>query len=225
MNPTKFTLAAIGLAAVLSMAAPASAQIAGASIVGVTTAESIQLAYGWSAKKSILGKSVYNEAGQKVGKVEDLIVAPQNNVSYLIVGAGGFAGIGRHSVAIPVNQVDERNGRLVMPGATKEAVKQMPAFEYAKDTARRDQFIATAEKDITQARVRLVEVQKKAGEAATEVKGRLDAQAVALEADVKSVEAKLGDMKRASASRWHDFEAEVRLALGRMQKSFESAKG
>lgn len=225
MYKTKLTLAAIGLAAALGMAAPASAQIAGSSIVGVTTAESIQLAYGWSVRKSILGKSVYNEAGQKVGKVEDLIVAPQNNVSYLIVGAGGFAGIGRHNVAVPVNQVDERSGRLVMPGATKEAVRQMPAFEYARDTARRDQFIATAEKDIAQARARLGEVQTKAGGAAADVKGKLDAQALALEADVKAVEARLGDMKRASATRWHDFEAEVRLALGRLHKSFESAKG
>jgi sporulation protein YlmC with PRC-barrel domain len=225
MRNNRFALATLGLALALSISAPASAQIAGASVVGVTVAESVQLAYGWSAKKSMLGKTVYNDAGQKVGKVQDLIVSPQKNVSYLIIGAGGFAGIGRHDVAIPFSQIQERGGRLVMPGATQEAVKQMPAFAYAKDNARRDQFIAVTEQDIAQARIQLADVQKKAAEASADMKVKLDAQVATLEADVKAVETKLDEMKRASVSRWRDFEGEVGIAMDRMHKAFDAAKG
>lgn len=224
MTHSKFILTSIGLAAAMSIGAPAFAQIAGSSVVGVTTAESVELAYGWSAKKSILGKSIYNEAGQKIGKVEDVIVSPQKSISYAIVGAGGFAGIGRHDVAIPFSQIQQRGGKLVMAGATKDAIKQMPVFEYAKDTGRRDEFITASEKDIAQARVKLNDLQKKSGAAAADAKVKLDAQASALDADVKSADLKLGDMKHAGANRWREFEGDVRTAIDRMHKSIDAAK-
>jgi hypothetical protein len=69
---------------------------------------------------------------QKVGTIDDLIIAPDTTVSFAIVGAGGFAGLGKHDVAIPMNQFTEQNGRIILVGATKEAIKALPKFEYAK---------------------------------------------------------------------------------------------
>ncbi len=67
-------------------------------------------------------------------KVEEFIVRPDATLSYAIVDVGGFLKIGAHRVAIPVNQFSEvRQGRLVLPGATKDALKQMPEFRYAKN--------------------------------------------------------------------------------------------
>ncbi|MFG3757401.1 PRC-barrel domain-containing protein, partial [Klebsiella pneumoniae] len=81
---------------------------------------------GVSVKKQVLGKAVYNEANEKIGNVQDLIVAPENAVSFAIVGAGGFVGVGRHDVAIPVNQFHYDQGRIVLPSATKDAIKALP---------------------------------------------------------------------------------------------------
>jgi len=53
-------------------------------------------------------------------------------LSFVIVGAGGFVGVGKHDVAIPVNQLKQQDGKLVLPGATKEAIKTLPKFEYPK---------------------------------------------------------------------------------------------
>jgi hypothetical protein len=64
--------------------------------------------------------------------VNDLIIAPDKAVSYAIIGAGGFLGMGKHDVAIRVNNFKLVGGKITLPGATKEAVKAMPAFEYAK---------------------------------------------------------------------------------------------
>ena len=98
----------------------AGAQVAGSSTtIGVTITEASQLALGWSVKKGILGKTVYNDAGEKVGSVEDLIIDPERNVSYVIIGAGGLIGMGRHDVAVPIAQIHDQAGKLVMPGATK----------------------------------------------------------------------------------------------------------
>jgi sporulation protein YlmC with PRC-barrel domain len=109
-----------------------AAQVAGSTTLGVTVEELKAVAIGWSAKKQILGKPVYNEKNVQVGRIDDIIVTPERAVSYVIIGAGGFVGLGRHDVAIPVNQLQEKDGKYVLPGATKEAIKALPKFEYAK---------------------------------------------------------------------------------------------
>jgi sporulation protein YlmC with PRC-barrel domain len=96
----------------------------------VSTEEVKLVARGWSAKKKIMGKPVYNDQNQKIGTVDDLIITPDKSVSYAIIGVGGFLGIGKHDVAIPANQLKEEHGKLILPGATKETLKAMPKFEY-----------------------------------------------------------------------------------------------
>ena len=71
----------------------------------MTVDEQKVLAVGWSAKKQILGQAVYNSSNEKIGTVEDLIITPDKAVSYAIVGVGGFLGIDRQDVAIPVGQL------------------------------------------------------------------------------------------------------------------------
>ena len=110
-----------------------SAQVAGSTSLGVTAEELRAVAVGWSAKKQVLGKTVYNENKEKVGAIDDLIIAPDRAVSFAIIGAGGFVGLGRHDVAIPVTQLKQADdGKILLPGATKQAIKAMPRFEYAK---------------------------------------------------------------------------------------------
>jgi hypothetical protein len=86
---------------------------------------------GWSAQRQLLGQSVYNDKDERIGKVEDLIITRERTVPYAIVGAGGFLGIGAHDVAIPTAQFRMTGDRLVLPGATKELIQEMPPFVYA----------------------------------------------------------------------------------------------
>jgi len=110
----------------------AAAQVAGSTTVGVAVEEMKAVALGWSVKRQILGQAVYNEQKQRVGKIDDLIIAPDTAVSFVIVGAGGFVGLGRHDIAVPVAQLKQQDGKYVLPGATKEAIKALPKFEYAR---------------------------------------------------------------------------------------------
>lgn len=116
----------------LSAGSASAAAIAGSSTLGVTTEEVKVVAMGWSAKKKILGKAVYNDKNEKIGVVDDLIVAPDRSLSYAIVGVGGFIGMGKHDVAIPVSQFKAEKDKIVLAGATKDALKALPKFEYAK---------------------------------------------------------------------------------------------
>jgi len=103
--------------------------IAGRSTLGTTKMDVV--AEGWRASK-LIGASVYNDNNQKVGKIGDLIIAPDGSISVAILDVGGFLGVASRHVAIPVEQFTQISPRIVLPGATKDALKQLPEFKYVK---------------------------------------------------------------------------------------------
>jgi sporulation protein YlmC with PRC-barrel domain len=210
-------------AACFSASSWAQAPVAGSTTVGITVTEATQVAMGWSVKKNLLGKTVYNDAGDKVGKVMDLIIDPERNVSYVIVGAGGFIGIGRHDVAVAVRQIKDTGGKLLMSGATKGTIQSMPAFNYASDTDRRDRFMAEAERDMTRARAKVVELKDRANSANDDAKAAMNRDIDQLQLDLKSAQDSIDNMKRAGTTRWHEFEANVSAATARLRKALEAA--
>jgi sporulation protein YlmC with PRC-barrel domain len=106
--------------------------VAGEQKLGVTVAEMKAIVLGWSARNDILGQPVYNEKGEKLGTVDDVIVTPARSVSFAVIGTGGFVGLAKHDVAIPVDQMKLEEKKLILPGATKDALKALPEFQYAQ---------------------------------------------------------------------------------------------
>ena len=117
----------------LAVAAPATsqAQVAGSTFLGSTYAELRDVTVGWSAKKQIIGSPVFNDLNERIGSIDDVIVTPDKSVSYAIINAGGFLAVTKHDVAVPVSQLKLVDNRLVLAGATKDALKASPPFEYA----------------------------------------------------------------------------------------------
>jgi len=128
------TLALMPVLACITLIVPAisQAQTAGSTVLGVSVAELRDVVTGWSAKRSILGQPVYNDKSERVGSIDDIVVAPDKAVSYAIVNAAGFLGLPKHDVAIPVSQFKLVDQKLVLAGATKDALKASPPFEYAR---------------------------------------------------------------------------------------------
>ena len=124
---------ALTLAVVAALLAPASAraQVAGRAKLGVAVAEMEAIIHGWSAKKDLLGKAVYDDANATIGTIDDIIITPDRSASFAIIGTGGFVGIAKHDVAIPFAQLKQDGDKVVLPGATKDAIKALPEFEYA----------------------------------------------------------------------------------------------
>lgn len=133
-NVTRATLLAtlIGTASIT-----AQAQVAGTQPLTVTVQQSQALLQGWSAKKSILGKAVYNDKNEKIGSILDLVISPDTTVSAAIISTGGFLGVATHDVAVPIGSLDIRNGNFYLAGATKQALKDTPEFQYSKVQAPR----------------------------------------------------------------------------------------
>ncbi|WP_144140781.1 PRC-barrel domain-containing protein [Paraburkholderia sp. BCC1884] len=132
MNVSKQLSLLVAVAVFGFASARAEAQVAGAQVIGVTVEQDSIVVNGWSVKKSLLGKPVFNENGEKVGVLHDIMITPDNSVSFAIVAAHQFLGVSEHDVAIPIGQIDVVDGKLVWAGATREAVKATPPFQYAK---------------------------------------------------------------------------------------------
>ena len=79
-----------------------------------------------------MGKAVYNDNNEKIGDVNDVIFSRNNSASFVVIGVGGFLGMGEHDVAVPLSRIKHDNDKLILAGATKEALKLMPEFKYAK---------------------------------------------------------------------------------------------
>jgi sporulation protein YlmC with PRC-barrel domain len=54
----------------------------------------------WRASK-LIGLNVYNNDNEKIGGITELIVDKSGKLDAVVVGAGGFLGLGEHDVAIP----------------------------------------------------------------------------------------------------------------------------
>ncbi|MEA2724577.1 MAG: hypothetical protein QOH59_2348 [Gemmatimonadales bacterium] len=127
----RVSIAAICLIAGLAPIRNAAGQVAGEATLGVTVEELKLVVVGWSAKRDLLEKDVYNDKKEDIGEVEDVVVSPEGKaVSWAIIGVGGFLGIGEKLVAIPMDQLKIDHGKFVLKGASKEALKGMPEFRY-----------------------------------------------------------------------------------------------
>ena len=152
-------------------------------MLGVGYAEISAVAIGYRASK-LIGAYVFDEHYQSVGKVGDIIVTPDGTVSFAIVDVGGFLGLGTHRVAIPVGQFSAVKPRIVLPGATREALEQLPTFEYAQD-AQLQRDAAALKASLEQLRA---ERARAAKEGADEEKAKLDAKVEAVRAELRATQ-------------------------------------
>jgi sporulation protein YlmC with PRC-barrel domain len=104
--------------------------VAGIVPLGVALVETQAVATGWRASK-LMHADVYNDNNQKIGKIDDFIVSPDGKLSVAVVDVGGFLGLAAHRVAIPVEQFGKVAPKVVLKGATKEVLKELPEFKYA----------------------------------------------------------------------------------------------
>lgn len=58
----------------------------------------------WRASK-LVGVNVYNAANEKIGDINDVILDKSGKASNVIIGVGGFLGMGEHNVAVPFEKL------------------------------------------------------------------------------------------------------------------------
>lgn len=111
-------------------AAPA-AQPSATSMPSIVSPDMLANATIMSAS-DFMGKRVYSSDGSDIGEVNDFFVTNDGKVQGVVVGVGGFLGIGEKDVvlAMPAIQMQATDGDVrLMVNATKEELNAAPAYD------------------------------------------------------------------------------------------------
>jgi sporulation protein YlmC with PRC-barrel domain len=69
----------------------------------------------WRASK-VVGLSVYNDKNESLGSINDLLMDKSGNIKGVVIGVGGFLGVGEHLVAIPMDKIKFVNEPVAYTG-------------------------------------------------------------------------------------------------------------
>ncbi|MGE0659512.1 MAG: PRC-barrel domain-containing protein [Reyranellaceae bacterium] len=134
-----------GVAGAALMAAPvAMAQTQQNKSTTTAPSTATKPAAGAMQVDRLVGKTVENPDGDNVGDIESVYVKPDGKVDSVIIGVGGFLGIGEREVAIKWSDLTvSADGETITTSMTKEQLKEMPQYEYKDKTYRGKVFSDT----------------------------------------------------------------------------------
>jgi hypothetical protein len=72
--------------------------------------------------------NLYNTQGNELGDVERVVQGPDGK-QYVVIGAGGFLGMGEKHVAIPADRTALRGDRLITQDFTEDQIRALPSFD------------------------------------------------------------------------------------------------
>ena len=92
-----------------------------------------KMAAGQISASKLLNESVLNQANESIGDINDVILDNSGKVASVIVGVGGFLGMGEKDVALSFDQLSfatDNDGDLtVTTNATKESLQAAPQYQ------------------------------------------------------------------------------------------------
>jgi sporulation protein YlmC with PRC-barrel domain len=101
-------IVAAGLLSAALISSPAYAQTAqpnsGAPAATTTSSEKMMLKGQWRASK-LIRLNVYNDSNEKLGDINELILDKTGKVNAVVIGVGGFLGMGEHDVAVSMDKL------------------------------------------------------------------------------------------------------------------------
>jgi sporulation protein YlmC with PRC-barrel domain len=106
---TKYAVAGFAASALLASVAFAQ-QSPSATTDSATTAapaaasDTSSFKGNWRTSK-LVGLNVYNDSNESLGSINDLLADKSGDIKAVVIGVGGFLGVGEHLVAVPIDKV------------------------------------------------------------------------------------------------------------------------
>jgi sporulation protein YlmC with PRC-barrel domain len=121
-----YTMVLAVVMVVFSAAAPVMAQSESPSYAAYMTAD-----HNMRSSK-LIGLPVYNEHGDKIGTIDDIMLPAKGGEATAVVSVGGFLGVGAKLIKIPLSHVQLTGGKPMMMGdGSKAALMAMPSYSYS----------------------------------------------------------------------------------------------
>lgn len=127
---------AAGTATTVDPNAPATTASTSPSTDLIVPQESLANATIMSAN-DFIGKRVYTKNNEDIGEVNDIIMTDNGNVRAVILGVGGFLGMGEKDVAVSMNSINvsqDGNSTKLVVEATKDQLTAAPKYDRTKRT-------------------------------------------------------------------------------------------
>lgn len=97
-------LASVAFAQTPSATTDSSAPAASSTTTTTTTTTEVSTKGNWRTSK-LVGLNVYNDSNESIGSINDMLTDKTGNIKAVVIGVGGFLGIGEHLVAVPLDKV------------------------------------------------------------------------------------------------------------------------
>lgn len=129
----KHSIAALSMTAVMSMATVAVATDTPArSGANTTVGAAPSMTFGKAEAGKLIGQSVETPTGERIGEVEAVNLGADGKVTNVIVGVGGFLGVGERDVALVWKDLQiTDNGEKVVANVTKTRLEALEAYKYS----------------------------------------------------------------------------------------------
>jgi sporulation protein YlmC with PRC-barrel domain len=91
---------------------------------------------GAAAVSTYYDEDVYDNQENKIGEVNDILLDANGKIAAVIVGVGGFLGVGEKDVAVPFNALkvtEKDNDRYLVMNTTKEALESAPGYVFDRE--------------------------------------------------------------------------------------------
>ncbi len=103
----------------------------GNHVLALDDHQNSRLASGLSVRRELIGSPVHSPTGERIGRVWDVVIVGLDGEVFVVVGVGGYLGLGEHRVALPAERFALRDKTLYLPGATAGYLRAMPAYRQA----------------------------------------------------------------------------------------------
>jgi hypothetical protein len=99
------------------------------------------------------GAKVQGVSGEVIGDINDLVFTHSGQISTVVIGVGGFLGMGEKDVAVPFSALSFKSGpdgaRVIVVALSKDDLTAAPSFKATEKTtydAMKDKAIALGQK-------------------------------------------------------------------------------
>jgi sporulation protein YlmC with PRC-barrel domain len=117
---TKYAVAGVAASALLASVAfaqsPSATTDRATTAAPAATADTSSLKGTWRTSK-LVGLSVYNDSNESLGSINDLLTDKSGDIKAVVIGVGGFLGVGEHLVAVPLDKVKFVDEPIAYTGA------------------------------------------------------------------------------------------------------------
>ncbi len=82
-------------------------------------------------------QAVYDPKENKIGEIDDVLIDKDGRITALVIGVGGFLGVGEKDVIVPFSAVKgtKKNDKWWLTlNETKDSLKNAVGFKYDKET-------------------------------------------------------------------------------------------